>query len=220
MHEVLGITAIDLKSQILEGFKCQDPEVYSKIVAFQEAFKISDATGDRHSISLLLDLFFSFEHGLVNPNAVLHEINYLEGKEKKSRAKEASMFKRHPLKGLWHKHYYDGSISALANNVKNALHEYKLPYFEKMIAEANDSGEERFVAVEDVPHIVNDAISGNLQRRSDDGKITGEWVVYACHEGINYYLCLARHNDGDEKIRSKIESSCVFEFPFLGEILS
>ena len=95
MHEVLEIIAIDLKSQILEGFKCQDPVVYSKIVAFQEAFKISEATGNRYSISLLLDLFFSFEHGLVNPNAVLHEINYLEGKEKKSGAKEASMFKKH-----------------------------------------------------------------------------------------------------------------------------
>jgi hypothetical protein len=220
MNEALKIKPVDLKSLILGDLKKQDPVTHSEIIAFQQVYKVTEATNGRHSISFLLDLFFSFKNSLLNPSAVIHEINFLEGKELESRAKVASLFQKNPLKGLWHKHYYDGNITALANNVKNALNEHSLPYFEKMVSDAKQIGEERFVSLEDIPHIVNDAISGNLERRRKDGKITGEWVVYACHEGINYYLCLAKHNDGDEKIRMKIESTCVLEFPFLRKILS
>jgi hypothetical protein len=48
--------------------------------------------------------------------------------------------------------------------------------------------------------------------------MTGEWVIYAQHESQNFYLCLAKHNDGDEKIREKIERICLREFPFLKDV--
>jgi hypothetical protein len=38
-------------------------------------------------------------------------------------------------------------------------------------------------------------------------------------ENTKYYLCLAKHSDGDDVIRKKINSSCIYEFPFLKEIL-
>ncbi len=48
--------------------------------------------------------------------------------------------------------------------------------------------------------------------------MTGEWIIYAEHEGQKFYLCLAKHNDRDEEIREKIERICMREFPFLKDI--
>jgi hypothetical protein len=49
--------------------------------------------------------------------------------------------------------------------------------------------------------------------------MTGEWLVYAIHEGQNYYLCLGTHKSGDDALRQQIDLICVPEFPFLKEIL-
>jgi len=49
--------------------------------------------------------------------------------------------------------------------------------------------------------------------------MTGEWIIYAEHESQKFYLCLAKHNDGDETIRERIGRVCVREFPFLRDVL-
>lgn len=149
----------------------------------------------------------------------MHEIRFLDGLEETSRTKDATQFRRPPLKGLWHKHYFDGSIPALAQNVENALRNYGMPYFQSMIDEDKASGEERFVTPEDVLHIVNDVVTSNLRRRRADQKTTGEWLIYAVHENVNYFLCLAKHGEGDDQIRTRIDSTCTHEFPFLKSIL-
>lgn len=210
---------IDLKSIILNQIKEDDFETYSKIIRIKEIVKIDKTIKDRYSLSFLLDVFLAFENGSLNIEAVMHEIRFLEGLEETSRTKDATQFRRSPLKGLWHKHYFDGSISALAQNVKNALGNYGMPYFESMLEEAKASGEERLVTPEDVPHIVNDVVTSNLQRRHADQKTTGEWLIYAVHENVNYFLCLAKHGEEDDKIRTRIDSTCVHEFPFLMSIL-
>lgn len=213
------LNPIDLKELFLNKFKEDDPELYLKILQFKEIFRIDDISSERYSILLLLDLFFAFENSSININAVVHEIKYLDGNEQETRTKTATQFRRPPLQGLWHKHYDDGNLPALAQNLKNALKDYSIPFFEDKIKEAEKSGEEKYVTAEDVHSIVNDAVSGNLQRRRDGNKITEEWIIYAIHEGKKYYLCLAKHGDGDEEIRKRINSSCIFEFPFLNTIL-
>lgn len=56
---------------------------------------------------------------------------------------------------------------------------------------------------------VRDRLSGNA---------TGDWIVYANHEGLNYYLCIAKH-DEDEFILNTIKF-CADEFPFINNILT
>jgi hypothetical protein len=51
--------------------------------------------------------------------------------------------------------------------------------------------------------------------RSRDESLTGQWIVYAQHEGRNYYLCLALHDEGDAAIFGRIKNGCIGEFPFL-----
>ena len=43
---------------------------------------------------------------------------------------------------------------------------------------------------------------------------TGEWLIYAKHDEINYYLTIAYHTEGDSNILKKIEP-CLEEFQFL-----
>jgi len=210
---------IDLNSLFLKKFEEDEPELYSKIIGFKELFCLDEITDGRYSISFLMDIFSAFENGGINIGAVMHELKHLEGKTPESKTKAPTEFKRTPLKGLWHKHYYDTSIPGLVHNIKNALNNYSIPYFEEKILEAKESGEERFMSAEDISLIVNDVVTGNLQRRSEDNKITGEWFIYAIQDNVKYYLCLAKHDDGDDSIRKKIDSSCIYEFPFLKDIL-
>lgn len=219
MENVCENKEVNLKKIFLDKFQDESPEMYKKINDFKAMIQIDKMLGNRYSISFLLDIFFGFENSVINLDAVMHEVKFLEGTEPESHTKEQSEFKRPPLKGLWHKHYMDVSISGLAQNVKNALNNYSIPYFEQRIIDAKKSGEEQYVTAEDVHHIVNDLVTGNLQRRREEQKTTGEWLIYAIHENTKYYLCLAKHSDSDDDIRNKINSSCILEFPFLREIL-
>jgi hypothetical protein len=57
-------------------------------------------------------------------------------------------------------------------------------------------------------------VMGGYQERSNAAEMTGEWIVYACHEGVNYYLTLGTHTEGDDAILSRVRA-CSHEFPHL-----
>ena len=210
---------INLNELIVKKIKEEDEEQYSKIEFIKGGLKLDENVEGRYSISFLLDLLYGYESSTINIDAVMHEVKFLEGVNDTSKTKAPTQFRRPPLKGLWHKHYEDTSLSGLAVNLKNALSNYSIPYFEEKIIEAQESGEERYMTSEDVKHIVNDVVTGNLQKRRGENKITGEWIVYAIHEGKKYYLCLAKHDHSDSFIRKKIDNTGVYEFPFLNDIL-
>ncbi len=214
-NETLNVWGgINLMPQILRAMEISDPPFYARMQAFYLALNHDGILNERCSSQILLDLFFGTQSFGLYPLTVIDEIKSLE-KQGVSKTKPATPFRGSHLEGLWHKHYMNGDVASLAQNVKNALYEYGIPFFQEKIMEAKSAGEERFVTKEDVPKIVNDVLTNNLARRRSEGKMTGEWIVYAQNEGQNFYLCLAKHNDGDEEIREKIERICVREFPFL-----
>jgi hypothetical protein len=107
----------------------------------------------------------------------------------------------------------------MAKNLKNGMRKNGLPWFEARTAAAMAAGEERYVTEEDCKAIVHDAVTLNWLRRSAAAELTGEWIVFAQHQGKNYYLTLAEHDTGDVIVRSQIDALCFKEFPFLAEIL-
>jgi hypothetical protein len=209
---------IDLMPQLLRAMEIKDPDFHARMQAFYLALNWDGTLTGRCSSHILLDLFFGTEFFGMHPFTVIDEIKSLE-KQEISQTKQATLFRGPHLRGLWHKHYMNGDVASLAQNVQHALNEYKIPFVGEKIREAQVAGEEKFVTREDVPKIVNDVLRNNLAMRRSAGKMTGEWIVYAQHESRNFYLCLAKHNDGDEKIREKIERICVREFPFLNNVL-
>lgn len=162
-----------------------------------------------------------FKSGHLNPAKVIREIEALEGLGEPSLLKPPILNKHPPLKGLWHKHYLEDGVGAMAFNLRKGLGKYGLPLFSQYIREATTTGEERFLNAEDCNAIVNDAVLGNWSRLVDAAELTGEWIVYARHEGLNYYLCMGTHDkDEHETLRTQIDTLCCQEFPFLATLLA
>lgn len=171
---------------------------------------------------MILQLYASFISRRENPFIIIDEILCLEGNSLRgeSRTKPPMMFNRKPyLRGLWHKHYRGAGLAVMARNIQIALKNYGLPRLEAGIEEVMKSGEERYFTAEDAALIAHEAVVENWKRRSDEQKLTGHWIIYAIHEGKNYYLSLGQHTDDEAELRRQIEAACLCQFPFLTEIL-
>ncbi|MBQ4770165.1 hypothetical protein [Pectobacterium versatile] len=176
----------------------------------------------RFSIVIIMQMYSAFVSRTDNIYRIGEEILGLEGLSHRgeSSTKSAAMFSRKPyLRGLWHKHYQGSAIADLAMNLQNALKTYSIPWLEEMVKEVRLAGEEREFSVEDINRIAHEAVIVNYDRRSQENKLTGHWIIYAIHEGKNYYLMLARHTDDESRIRQIIDDICIQEYPFLNSIL-
>lgn len=187
---------------------------------FVEMIGLNNAAPERYSILLALQLLGGALSGVQNPAKVIREIQELEAGL--SGQLKAPIQNRHPpLKGLWHKHYMQDGLSSLAMNVQKGLSKYGMPFFEQKIQEAKDAGEERFLSPDDVPALVSDIVRGNRERLAEAQAITGEWLVFAKHEGKNYYLCVTTHDKSThDHLRKQIDEVCCKEFPFLANLLA
>jgi hypothetical protein len=201
--------------RILKADTPEDAKLIEEINAFCRRIKLDDATNGRHSLVLLLDLYFgAVVRGSLDPFKVILEIQALEEGANPSRTKPPALFTGPLLGGLWHKHYLEIGVPSLAKNLRKGLNMYGMPAFERKIQAAKDANEERFLEKEDVAELVNEVVHGHYTRLAEESKLTGEWLVFAKHEGKNYYLCLGKHGD-DKSIRARIEAACFAEFPFL-----
>lgn len=194
-------------------------DMTSELLSFAEMIGLERAASGRYSVLLLLGLYGGAQSGQLNPAKVIQEIQILEGLLGCSRLKPASIFNREPLQGLWHKHYLEDGVPSMATNLRRGINKYGLPWLENVIAEAQVSGEERILTEQDIAQISHDVVVGHWERLTEDSALTGEWIIFAQHQGKNYYLCLGRHKSGDDFLRSQIDEVCVREFPFLTDIL-
>lgn len=195
-------------------------DMTAEILGFAEAIGLERVVPGRYSILLLVQLYARMLSGQQNPAKIMDEIKALEGNCVNSRSKPASIFSRGKhLKGLWHKHYLEDGVPSIARNIKKGLVKYGVPKLARLVADAEESGEERYFSEQDVTEIVQDAVFGNWKRLVTESALTGEWIVFAKNKGQNYYLCLGRHASGDHFLREQIEKVCVHEFSFLNEIL-
>jgi hypothetical protein len=196
-------------------------DMNAEITDFANSIGLECAAPGRYSILLLLHLFGGFKSGHLNPAKVVYEINALEGIGTPSQLKPPTQNKHPPLKGLWHKHYLEDGLSSMAINIKKGLSKYGLPLFQQRIDEAEKAGKERYVSEEDVKWLANDAVNGNWIRLVTDKALTGQWIIYAQHNGRNYYLCLGTHDKNQhESLRQQIDAICCQEFPFLRALLA
>lgn len=187
---------------------------------FVKSIGLDKAAPNRYSSLLALHLLGGSLSGYQNPAKIIREIEELEAGQPGQL--KAPIQNRHPpLKGLWHKHYMQDGIGSLAHNVQRGLNIYGIPFFEQKIREAEEADEERFLTAEDVPALVNDIVSGNRQRLAEAQAITGEWLIFAKHEGQNYYLCVTTHDSSThDHVRKQIDEVCCREFPFLAKLLA
>lgn len=196
-------------------------DIAPEITSFIELIGLERTAPDRYSLLLVLQLFGAFKSNMLNPAKVVCEIQALEGIGRPSQLKRPIQFKYPPLKGLWHKHYLPDGLRPTALNVQNALSKHGIPWLIERVREVQEASEERAISVDDCAAIADDAVYGNLRRRANAAEMTGEWIIYAQHEGANYYLCLGDHNkDNHANVRQQIDAICCSEFPFLAAQLA
>ena len=65
---------------------------------------------------------------------------------------------------------------------------------------------------------VSEIIHGTVQKRSNEGRLTGEWLIFAKGTMGNIYLCMENHSDNkieDQNIFNKLAYTCELQFPTL-----
>jgi len=196
-------------------------DMSAEILRFVEQIGLQAAAPGRFSYLLVLELFGGAMSGRRNPAKVIQEIQALEGIGSPSQMKPPIQNKHPPLKGLWHKHYLGEGVPAVAANVRKGLGRFGMPYAAQKVKEAQESGEERYFTPEDLIAIANEVVHGHMNRLRAEQGLTGEWLLYAEHEGNKYYLGLTTHDSAaHDEVRRQIDHMCCAEFPFLAELLA
>lgn len=195
-------------------------EISGEIEALIQMTELNRIAPGRVSSFFVLTLFGACKAGRVNPFMIAREIEALDD-GKPTGLKPPIQNRYPPLKGLWHKHYMQNSLSAMAMNIRHGLRQFGIPFFKQKICEAEAAGELRYLSLEDLSPLTRDVVEGNWERLRKAERITGEWIVFAKHEGQNYYLCLATHDKSTHQdLRRQIDSICCREFPFLQKLLA
>jgi len=190
------------------------------IEIFERLTGLSQATGGRHSALFFGALYVrTMLQRNLNPQPVIQQIRAMEGQIPPTGTKSPTRFTGRWLGGLWHQHYEDTGLASMALNLRNGWKSQGMPLLEKRISDAESGTGHQFFTREDVPSMVDDLVFGTYRRRKEARSLTGEWIVYAAHEGRNYYLALWNHTDGDEMLRKEIDRLCIPQFPFLKDML-
>jgi hypothetical protein len=177
---------------------------------YAEAIHLNSYAEGRYSWLFVLNMLsYQCLYG-INPFQIVDEIRALEGPAKATRTKPASQFSRIPLKGLWHKHFFCSRF--LAHNITTHLSGGKL---DKLVSEVLDPNKSPVVTESMIRELSHRVAVEPFEQRAAERKLTGEWVVFAKHEGKNYYLCLATHGTEDQSIYDSIKAACWPQFPFL-----
>jgi hypothetical protein len=154
-----------------------------------------------------------------DPAKIVAEVRGLEGLGS-SGTRAAEEFGRPPLRGFWKKHYLVGGMGSLAKNIMLGLGKKRRGL--RRIVQEHWNPATAHLPPEAVSRNIANAITNLYADRSLAQELTGEWIVFARHEGQNYYLCLAMHEEvrADPNVLvERIKNGCVPEFPFLQEQL-
>jgi hypothetical protein len=184
-----------------------------EIKAIKRALVKDRPYADRISFGFAIRLFI-VKSDRREDHVVLDEIDHLEGLLRSSKTKREEQFRYPPLYPFWHKHYF-----APRHMYRNISESWGLPRggnkrLETMIQNvAETHGNDPAMWQGMIAHRL--AIEG-YEARAKRG-LTGDWIIFAKHEGKNYYLDLASHEEGHdpERLYVKLRRGSAAEFPFI-----
>lgn len=146
------------------------------------------------------------------------EILSLENGTSSKTKKETTYYCNNRLKGFMHKHFYVPYYEHPAVNCQLywKLKSVKSKKFEQMglgVAEPFKGLPE----TEETLAKFNSELADEFIRGAKNRELTGDWLIYLPHEGQNYYLCIAKHNEDDFILEAV--KCCLHEFPFIAEYI-
>lgn len=170
---------------------------------------------ERISVALALRLLDA-SNPHFNHFSVLDELDYLEGIKQNSRTKTEKQFKNKPLYPFWHKHFFLAKHLSKNISVRWNLHDGGNRDLTNLLDEVTENyGESPDVWPNFLTHRL---VVQGFKERALRG-LTGDWIIFAKHDGKNFYLDLATHEEGKEcnagNLFQKIWNGSHAEFPFL-----
>ncbi|KZD24617.1 hypothetical protein A4A58_22410 [Tardiphaga robiniae] len=186
-----------------------------QLAQFRAWLAVESGLDSRISKLFWLDMYLGYTVQNLNCVAVMRAIRDLEADEPHSGVKAATQFKHPPLKGLWHKHHYSAQWL-----IPNVIQGFGKNGLEKLANEIMDPAVHTVVTEQMCNELACRAIFEPLANRSSDGKLTGEWLIFAKSEGVNRYLSLGYHPTDDhasydQVLYDRIMKHCVDDFPDL-----
>jgi hypothetical protein len=160
--------------------------------------------------NLLMDELAAHMQGrTLNVFVVYDEIGGLEGAPltRPRSTKPATAFRGPVLGGLWHKHY--STPAFIGRNLLNHWTPARLAVLTKEVAEDDSVPANRKESLLSYRMVME-----GHQERHRQGRVTGEWIVYARGTAANTYLTLASHTEEDDAIRARVDQAAR-EFPGL-----
>lgn len=166
---------------------------------------------------LIAQLASASKHRVFDAFSVTDVMQELEGSGRGAQVKYDA-FKHMPLRGLWKAHFFD-AIFLPRNIIEHwGLRFEDSPKHAQLCAEVAAEEEAEPSAYGWQGRIAHRLTVGGLEERAMQGKLTGEWIVFGKHDGLNYYLSIAKHTstpDEDNALYSTIKHYCAPAFPFL-----
>lgn len=184
----------------------------NELSRYADEVGLNRIANDRYSRVFALDLLLHERFRGVEAWAIVDDIKALEQGRFDVRTKPAAQFRRAPLRGFWHKHYF--SARFVAQNIINQLAGGRGEAVVRATLGAILQGPSTEQMETQLAHRLT---IEPMEEREAAGRLTGEWIIFVKHAGLNYYLCLANHESGDQAIYDRIKSTCFPQFPFLAE---
>lgn len=179
-----------------------------KRTEFVNEYGIDDLISNRYLEVFIVDLIMNLDLNGIDPRHIIDEIKRLETLGDDGYTKEATKFKHPPLNPLWHQHYF--SAHYVVENIQN---EIKRDF--KGIWDKSMGPEGSMIEKSHLDDLVHNLVNGTIETRSNEKRITGEWLVFSKQATGNIYLCMATHTTGDQSIYDKVAYGCERQFPLL-----
>jgi hypothetical protein len=144
---------------------------------------------------------------------VSREIDALEGLSPHSSTKRPTQFKRPPLRPFWHKHFSTSRHLMRNVGLRWGLEKSGNCDFSAAIERVTrEYGDQPDLWQKRLPYQI---VLGGLHDRTTARRMTGDWIIFARHEGRNFYLGLGTHEESRDAIYQRLRDESECEFPFL-----
>jgi len=201
------------KTKLLDGGELGVQE--TELIKFAAVAGLDDIAPGRYSMLFAFKMFLYTTLEGIESHFILEELKALEGRPNFAPAtKPPTQFTEKPLEGMWHKHFF--SARFVPQNIAVHMNKKKVA---ETVNRIMDPTKSPVVTKEMITELADAVTQDVLKERVSQGKLTGEWIVFAKHNGQNYYLTLTTHpsdrGTGDQDIFDEIKAMTYVQFPFL-----
>ncbi len=147
--------------------------------------------------------------------SVTDELQTMEGRRAGKGTRSAEPFLGKVLKGLQKKHFTDARFLLENMGAHFGMRKGGNSRLDSAIAQAFEQNTSGFVDDQFCNTMAHLSTVAAIEERMRAHRLTGEWIVFHRHQGENFYLTLASHQEPDEEVLKRVQLACSFDgLPF------